>query len=72
MGAPKRRYLEDQKLDRGFFHRIGMMQPEADDLGSLDKIIDPAPPAILALVLAIIIVWARPLRGESSIGGLKP
>ena len=76
MGAPKEDIWKIKNWTEAFFHRIGMMQPEADDLGSLDKIIEaqhyfqpmferlraePNDSFLSDLVNTVIEAWGRPL-----------
>ncbi len=76
MGAPKNDIWKIKDWTEAFFHRIGMMQPEEEDLESLDKIIEaqhyfqpmferlrvtPNDSFLSDLVNTVIEAWGRPL-----------
>lgn len=77
MGVPKEDVWKIKGWTDAFFHRIGMMQPEEEDLSSLDKIIEaqhyfqplferlretPNDSFLSDLVNTVIEAWGRPLN----------
>ena len=76
MGAPKEDIWKIKGWTEAFFHRIGMMQPDDDNLDALDKIIEaqhyfqpmferlrqtPNDSFLSDLVNTVIEAWGRPL-----------
>ena len=76
MGAPKEDIWQIKDWTEAFFHRIGMMQPEEENLAALDKIIEaqhyfqpmferlretPNDSFLSDLVNTVIEAWGRPL-----------